>query len=700
MLRKLSPEEFEKELQVKGMDPFPADLEEKVREILHQVKKGGDAALMEYTRQFDHLQLTPKELEVSQAEAKRAWDELPLPLVRALERALERIGVYHQQEPIGGWQYRDDQGSLMGQLVRPLDRVGIYVPGGRAPLVSTVLMTVVPARLAGVREIILCTPPGADGRPDAHLLAAAWRAGADRIFAVGGAQAIAAMAYGTETIPKVDKIAGPGNAYVTLAKRLVFGQVGIDLLAGPSEVAILADETARAEEVAADLIAQAEHDPLARAVFITTSARLMEEVEESLSVRVNGLARREVVQAALAGGSAAILVPDLEAGLALANLMAPEHLEIITESPGEVVGRVRRAGAIFLGRFSPEALGDYLAGPSHVLPTGGTARFSSVLSVSDFVRRISLIAATPETFRQDARWAATLADLEGLTGHAAALRVRFQNEVSSKPDQMLREAAGGREGSFSKPAAGLDKGFSGGARPLTNSAVGAGHNGDAETTGRPVMLSQFSAEFARGPRLVHRQDLRRAEIARRTKETEVVLRLDLDGQGRTEIQTGLPFFDHLLEQIGRHAGFELEIRARGDLEVDQHHLVEDVGLCLGDALNQALGSKAGVNRYGHSLLPMDEALVLAAVDLSGRPHLAYEARFGAKRVGAFDLDLVEEFWRAVAASGRLTIHLRLLAGKNAHHMVESLFKGAGRALGQAARRELGQRGIPSTKGTL
>lgn len=647
MLRRLTPEGFEEALEKRRTQPYPEEVEAKVKEILEGVKKGGDAALLEYTRLFDRVVLPKEKLEVPREEARLAWEKLSRPLAQALDRAWERITSYHRREPLPQWRFQDDQGSWLGQLWRPLDRVGVYVPGGSAPLLSTALMTVIPARVAGVKEVILCTPPGPNGRPDANLLAAAWRAGVDRIFAVGGAQAIAALAFGTETIPRVDKIVGPGNAYVTLAKKLVYGQVGIDLLAGPSEVAVLADETASGEEVAADLIAQAEHDPLAWAVLITPSRRLLEEVDDHLRRQVTELARRDIAQRALANGGMAVLVPDLKRGIELVNVMAPEHLELLLAEPWEILADIRQAGAVFLGPFSPEALGDYVAGPSHVLPTGGTARFSSVLSVNDFVRKISLIAATPETFRQEAPWAAVLADLEGLTGHAAALRRRLK---------------GGEVGS---------------ATTAPGAEAGARHLPDSP-----------------GDNL-----RRRAEVIRRTRETSISLELSLDGGGRTEISTGLPFFDHLLEQIGRHAGFDLLIQARGDLEVDQHHLVEDVGICLGEAIFRALGAKEGINRYGQSLLPMDEALALVAVDLSGRPYLSYDVSFPAKRVGAFELALVEEFWRAVTANGRLTLHLRLLAGRNSHHMVESLFKGAGRALGQATRRR-SDGVIPSTKGLL
>jgi histidinol dehydrogenase len=396
-----------------------------VDEILAGVRARGDAAVVEYTARFDRfvaatpiaLAITPDEFaagERGQASATRA----------ALAYAAERIERYHTAALSKSWRMTDEHGSVLGQEVRPLDRVGIYIPGGRAAYPSTVLMTAIPARVAGVREIALVTPPGPDGSVDATVLAAARIAGVTEGWRIGGAQAVAALAYGTSTIRRVDKIVGPGNIYVALAKQRVFGEVGIDMVAGPSEVVVVADAAADPEWIAADLLAQAEHDPMARAVLITNDEGLIRRVAHVLERRLAELPRRDIAAAALRDNGALILVGTLDDAVELANRLAPEHLELLVRVPAALLPRVRHAGAVFMGGHTPEVVGDYVAGPNHVLPTGGTARFSSPLSTEDFLKRTSVIEYSPAGLAAALPHLRTLTRLEGLAGHGIAADIR------------------------------------------------------------------------------------------------------------------------------------------------------------------------------------------------------------------------------------------------------------------------------------
>ncbi|HEY7434300.1 MAG TPA: histidinol dehydrogenase [Methylomirabilota bacterium] len=405
-----------------SVDP---EVSRRVTEILAAVRKKGDAALLDFTQRFDRVALTARELAVGPAEyaaAERAVGEATL---RSLRYAAERIERFHRECAPRSWRMKDGNGSRLGQEVRPLDRVAVYVPGGRAAYPSTVLMTVVPAVVAGVREIVLVSPPATDRSLNAAVLAAARIAGVTEAYRVGGAQAIAALAYGTETIRRVDKIVGPGNIYVALAKAQVFGDVGIDMVAGPSEVLVVADHTADAAFVAADLLAQAEHDPMARAVLLTPSSALRDAVAAELGRQLARLARREIAGAALASHGALVLTASLEEAVDLANGLAPEHLELQVADPEGLLARVRHAGAVFLGRHTPEVVGDYVAGPNHVLPTGGTARFSSALSTEDFVTRISVIEYSAEGLAEAGPHVGELSRVEGLDGHGAAAAVRI-----------------------------------------------------------------------------------------------------------------------------------------------------------------------------------------------------------------------------------------------------------------------------------
>ncbi|MBI2879670.1 MAG: histidinol dehydrogenase [Candidatus Rokubacteria bacterium] len=400
-----------------------------VRAIVEEVRRRGDQALLEFTKRFDGVALEPRELAVSAEEWADATRALEPALAEALETAARRIEAFHRHQLPRSWWVRDEHGSLLGQQVTPLDRVGCYIPGGSAAYPSTVLMSVIPARVAGVREIVLATPPGPDGRASPAVLAAARLAGVQEAYKMGGAQAIAALAYGTESIRPVDKVVGPGNLYVALAKRLVFGRVGIDLIAGPSEVVVVADESAEAAWVAADLLAQAEHDPLARAVCLTPSRALAEAVRTEAARQLPALPRRAIAAQALAEHGAVVLTRDLAEAVELANGLAPEHLELLVADPFAWLGRVRHAGAIFLGRHTPEVVGDYVAGPNHVLPTAGTARFASALSVEEFVKRSSVIHYSPAGLRTAWPHLAVLADAEGLRAHREAARIRLDREA-------------------------------------------------------------------------------------------------------------------------------------------------------------------------------------------------------------------------------------------------------------------------------
>ena len=405
-----------------SVDP---DISRRVAEIVAAVREKGDAALLDFTRRFDRVALTAPELAVRPEEyaaAERAVGEVTL---RSLRYAAARIERFHRECAPRSWRMKDDNGSHLGQEVRPLDRVAVYVPGGRAAYPSTVLMTVVPAVVAGVREIVLVSPPSADRSLNAAVLAAARIAGVTEAYRVGGAQAIAALAYGTETIRRVDKIVGPGNIYVALAKSRVFGDVGIDMVAGPSEVLVVADDSADAAFVAADLLAQAEHDPMARAVLLTPSSALRDAVAAELGRQLAGLTRREIAGAALASHGALVLTASLEEAVDLANGLAPEHLELQVADPEGLLTRVRHAGAVFLGRHTPEVVGDYVAGPNHVLPTGGTARFSSALSTEDFVTRLSVIEYSAEGLAEAGPHVGELSRVEGLDGHGAAAAIRI-----------------------------------------------------------------------------------------------------------------------------------------------------------------------------------------------------------------------------------------------------------------------------------
>lgn len=397
-----------------------------VKKIIARVRLEKDQALFAYTQQFDGVSLDS--LVVTEEEKEQALQQVEQAYLEALQLAEKRIRQFHERERRTSWWNVDNDGTILGQLVHPLERVGVYVPGGRAAYPSSVLMNAIPAKTAGVEQIVMVTPPDSNGIVPHSTLVAAHVAGIDTIYKVGGAQAIAALAYGTESIIPVDKIVGPGNQYVALAKQLVYGQVDIDSIAGPSEVVVIADELANPKYVAADLLAQAEHDPQASAILFTPSQLLAKAVIKELEVQRAKLARTEIIAISLENHGAIVLTKDLNEALQLANQIAPEHLELMVQNPWEALGKVRHAGAVFLGPMSPETIGDYLAGPSHVLPTSGTARFFSALSVDTFVKKTSLISYSKEALQRDADKVITIAETEGLGAHAASIGIRLEEE--------------------------------------------------------------------------------------------------------------------------------------------------------------------------------------------------------------------------------------------------------------------------------
>ncbi|MEW6697710.1 MAG: histidinol dehydrogenase [Bacillota bacterium] len=403
-----------------------AELAGRVAAIMDEVQQRGDEALCGFTKRFDRADLTPARLRVSQAEIDQAYREVDQDVLASLRLAKERIERFHQKQLSRSWFQPEPDGTILGQLILPLDRVGIYVPGGTASYPSSVLMNAVPAKVAGVPQVVMVTPPSAEGKINPYSLVAAAEAGVDEIYKVGGAQAIAALAYGTKTIARVDKITGPGNIYVTLAKRMVYGQAGIDMLAGPSEVLVVADASANPVYAAADLLSQAEHDALASAILLTHDQALALAVSGELERQVAELPRQDIARQALTNHSAVIITESLDESLAMANLFAPEHLELLVAEPFQCLGQIRHAGAIFLGHHSPEPVGDYLAGPNHVLPTGGTARFYSPLNVDTFMKKSSVISFSRESLNKLGPDIIRLAEVEGLQAHANAVRVRLK----------------------------------------------------------------------------------------------------------------------------------------------------------------------------------------------------------------------------------------------------------------------------------
>lgn len=402
--------------------------EDAVNNILTNVKDNGDLALFEYTEKFDKVKLTAETIKVTDEEIAEAYEQVDDELIRVIRLAMKNIEDYHEMQKEESWFDSKPDGTILGQKITPLSRVGVYVPGGKAAYPSSVLMNVIPAKVAGVDEIIMCTPPGHDGKVYPTTLVSAKEAGVDTIYKVGGAQAIGALAYGTESIPQVDKIVGPGNIFVALAKKAVFGYTGIDSVAGPSEILVLADETANPRYVAADLLSQAEHDQLASAILVTTSLEVAEKVQAEVEGFVKDLERKDIIQASLDNYGYILIAEDMDTAIDAVNAIASEHLEIVTKDPFGTMTKVRNAGAIFLGESSSEPLGDYFAGPNHVLPTNGTARFFSPLGVDTFVKKSSIISYSRDALRNIHNEIETFAKAEGLTAHANSIKVRFEDE--------------------------------------------------------------------------------------------------------------------------------------------------------------------------------------------------------------------------------------------------------------------------------
>ncbi|WP_420828426.1 histidinol dehydrogenase [Dehalobacterium formicoaceticum] len=398
-----------------------------VEDILENIKVRGDQALIEYSQKFDCPTLTLDDLLVKKTEIEAAYAQVDEDYLLSLRMAMDQIRRFHEKQRTHSWMEPDEKGSITGQIYRPLERVGVYVPGGTASYPSSVMMNVLPAQVAGVEEIIMVTPPGKDGTLNPYTLVAAQEAGVQKIYKIGGAQAIAALAYGTDTIPKVDKITGPGNIFVTIAKKMVYGTVDIDMLAGPSEILVVADEKAKPEFLAADLLSQAEHDVLATALLVTTDGELALQVQQEVEKQLQVLSRREIAEKSINDHGAIILTADLKESMEIANLAAPEHLELMVEKPFEILGLVKNAGAVFLGAYAPEPVGDYWAGPNHILPTGGTARFYSPVTVDTFMKKTSVIYFTKEKLQSDGAHIIRLAEKEGLTAHAQAVQVRMKD---------------------------------------------------------------------------------------------------------------------------------------------------------------------------------------------------------------------------------------------------------------------------------
>lgn len=402
--------------------------EEVVEDIIHQVKLNGDQAVIDYTKQFDQFELTKENIRVTREEIDAAYQQMEKDLISVIRKSAENIRAFHAKQLRNSWFDSKEDGTILGMKMTAMDKVGVYVPGGKAAYPSSVLMNVIPAKVAGVRELIMTTPPSSDGSVNPGTLVAADIAGVDTIYKVGGAQAIAAMAFGTQSIPKVDKITGPGNIFVALAKKAVYGYVSIDSIAGPSEILVLADETANPRYVAADLLSQAEHDELASAILITTSPALAREVSEQVEIFTSELEREAIIRRSLENYGYILIAQDMQEAIDAANEIASEHLEILTKNPFDVMTRIRNAGAIFMGEYASEPLGDYFAGPNHILPTNGTAKFFSPVNVDDFVKKTSIISYSKEALERVHRDVERFAESEGLTAHANSIKVRFEDK--------------------------------------------------------------------------------------------------------------------------------------------------------------------------------------------------------------------------------------------------------------------------------
>jgi len=598
----------------------------KAREIVDDVFTRGGPALREYAIKFD--QYAPDSFRVSEAEIREARAKIGAPDEEAIKAAAHAIRKFHVQQGYRSYGIETWAGVRAERRVSPIDVVGLYVPAGSAPLVSTLIMLSVPAQLAGVRRIVVCVPPSSNAGVSQDVLAAANILGLDEIYAVGGAQSIAAMAAGVGGVPRVDKIFGPGNSFVAEAKSYVAslpGGCAIDLPAGPSEVMVLADVAADPALVASDLLSQAEHDPLAQVVLLCQTSAVCDSVMTQIEVQLRALPRSEIARKSLLNARA-IWYDDIAQAVEIINTYAPEHLVIQTVDAEDVSRKIRNAGSIFVGKWAPESAGDYAAGPNHTLPTGGAARACSGLGVEAFQKTTTVLTSTSAGAVGMAPTVERLAKMEGLEAHCNAMTAR----------RMAAE--------------------------------------------KSAVINPFS-----GPRT--------AACRRKTAETDISVSVDLDRAEPCSIDTGNGFFDHMLEQIGRHAEIFIRIKAEGDLHIDAHHTVEDVCLALGSALREALGNRLGLRRFGFEL-PMDESRAGVWIDLSGRAYSRFDGQLPSGAIGEFPIEMTPHAFRSLADSLGAAIHVTV-EGENAHHMVEACFKAFGRALGQAVQ----QRGetLPSTK---
>jgi histidinol dehydrogenase len=601
----------------------------KVQPILDHVQRKGDAALKHYAEVFDHVVLT----ELSEAvHAENA--SISQELKEAIDTAYANIWAFHLAQKEHTKIVETMQGVICWRKSVAIDKVGLYIPGGTAPLFSTLLMLGIPAKIAGCKELVLCTPPNAEGKVHPAILYAASKVGVTHLFKVGGAQAIAAMAFGTESVPQVYKIFGPGNQYVTAAKQIVqqYG-VAIDLPAGPSEVAIFADESAKPNYVAADLLSQAEHGADSQVLLVSTSETVIKSVQEAIQEQLSLLPRADFASQSLAN-SKAIVVENVETAMALLNEYAPEHLILATDHADSLAEHVTNAGSVFIGHYSPESVGDYASGTNHTLPTNGFARAYSGVSVDSFVKKITFQKLTEQGLSNIGKTVEIMAEAEGLEAHKNAVTLRL-NDLKIQQDE-----------------------------------------------------SHSSS-------LPHRT----ATIHRKTNETDIRIQLDLDGSGKSNIYTGLGFFDHMLEQVARHSECDLNIHVFGDLHIDEHHTIEDTALALGQAFDQALGDKRGIERYGF-FLPMDDVLAQVSLDFSGRSWIVWNAEYHRERVGEMPTEMFYHFFKSFCDMARANLNVKV-EGENEHHKIEATFKAFAKAIKMAVKRDPNRLDIlPSTKGML
>jgi histidinol dehydrogenase len=599
-----------------------------VRQVFDEVAGEGEAALTRWTLKLDKR--APAALGIigdviDAARARLAREDL-----EAIDFAVDQVRFFHEATKPKPLSIESMPGVRTRLEWRAIETCGLYVPAGSAPLISTFIMLAEPARVAGVAERVAVTPPGPDGAPHPAMIAAAAACGVERLWMIGGAQAIAALALGVLT-PKAAKIFGPGNAYVAEAKRYAASLPNgpaIDLPAGPSELMVIADRGASARFVAADLLSQAEHDADAQVILLSTSDELIAEVEAEVERQLAGLPREAIARQSLAQARA-INVRTLEEAAEVANAYAPEHLSLQMAEPDALLPSVQNAGAVFVGGFSAETFGDYMVGPSHVLPTDAAAKAYGGVSVASFMKSFAVQTVDAAGVRTLAAPAARLARLEGLEAHARAADIRVEaRAVAVDVEPSIRR--------------------------------------------------------------------RRGEIARETKETKIAVSVDLDRAAPVRIESGVGFFDHMLEQVAHHGGFSLALSCAGDLHIDAHHSIEDCAIAFGQALNAALNQRRGIARFGF-VLPMDEAEAKISIDLGGRPYLVFDGEFIAPAIGAYPTEMTEHVFRSLSQAMGAAIHVSV-SGDNDHHKTEACFKAFGRALRQAIRIEGAD--LPSTKGVI